>query len=218
MLLICSRGKMSSVRTIERVIDGRQAIGVYRSGRRWSDVPPDDAILLSGSFRPLHRAHRTLLEIALEISGKNLTPCFELSVRNVEKPDIAVAEIQARVAQFDEPNDTVLITRAATFLEKARLMPGSTFVIGYDTAIRLFDDRFYPDSQATSPSVSAMTEFRNLGSSFIVGGRHDEEGSFRTVRDVDVPSGFESLLLEIPEHMFADPISSTQIRQQTTAD
>ncbi len=209
---------MSSVRTIERVVDGDQAIGVYRPGRGWFDVPPPDAIVLSGSFRPLHRAHRTLLKVGLEISGKNLTPCFELSITNVEKPDIAVAELRARIAHFTEPSDTVLITRAATFLEKARLMPGTTFVIGYDTAIRLFDDRFYADSQAASPSMAAMNEFRNLGSSFIVGGRRDAEGRFRTVRDVDVPAGFESLLLEIPEHMFSDPISSTQIRERRTID
>ena len=209
---------MSSVQIIERVIEGDQAIGVYRSGRGWSDVPPVNVIMLSGSFRPLHRGHRTLLNVGLNISGKNLTPCFELSVTNVEKPEIAVAELQTRVAQFTEPDDTVLVTRAATFLEKARLVPGSTFVIGYDTAIRLFDDRFYPDSHADSPSISAMSELRNLGSSFIVGGRRDAEGRFRTVRDVEVPAGFESLLLEIPEHMFSDPISSTQIRERKTVD
>lgn len=209
---------MSSVQIIEQVINGDQAIGVYRSGLGWSDVLPVNAIMLSGSFRPLHRAHRTLLNVGLNISGNNRTPCFELSVTNVEKPDIAVAELQARVAQFTEPNDTVLITRAATFLEKARLMPGSIFVIGYDTAIRLFDDRFYPESQAASPSICAMREFRNLGSSFVVGGRRDAEGRFRTVRDVDVPTGFEALLLEIPEHMFSDPISSTQIRERQTVD
>ena len=209
---------MSGVQIIERVIDGDQAIGVYRSGLGWSAVPPSDAIVLSGSFRPLHRAHRTLLKLGSNLSGNNFTPCFEISVTNVEKPDIAVAELQARVAQFTEPEDIVLVTRAATFLEKARLMPGSIFVIGYDTAIRLFDDRFYSDSQVASPSVSAMGELRNLGSSFIVGGRRDAEGNFRTVRDVGVPAGFESLLLEIPEHMFSDPISSTQIRERKTAE
>lgn len=209
---------MSSVPTIERVVDGDQAVGVYRFQLGWSDVPPANAIVLSGSFRPLHRAHRTLLDVGLDVSGKNLTPCFELSVTNVEKPDIAIADLQERVAQFTEPDDTVLITRAATFLEKARLMPSSTFVIGYDTAIRLFDDRFYAGSRAASPSIAAMSEFRDLGSSFIVGGRRDAEGRFRTVRDVDVPAGFEALLLEIPEHMFSDPISSTQIREQQTVD
>ena len=209
---------MSSVQTIERVVDGDQTVGVYRSRLGWSDAPPANAIVLSGSFRPLHRAHRSLLKIGLEISGKNLTPCFELSITNVEKPEIAVVELQARVAQFTKPDDIVLITRAATFLEKARLMPGTTFVIGYDTAIRLFDDRFYAGSEAASPSIAAMSELRDLGSSFIVGGRRDAEDRFRNVRDVDVPAGFESLLLEIPERMFSDPISSTQIRERRTVD
>lgn len=209
---------MSSSSIVEQVVIGQLALGVYRSQQGWSDVPPVDAIMLSGSFRPLHRAHRALLDVGLKVSGKTLEPCFEISVTNVEKPDIAVAELESRVAQFTESEDIVVVTRAATFLEKARLMPGTTFVIGYDTAIRLFDDRFYDGSYAGSPSIAAMSEVRGLGSSFIVGGRHDTDGSFKTVRDVEVPKGFESLLIEIPERMFADPISSTQIRQGNQID
>ena len=206
---------MSSGSTIERVVSGDLSLGVYRSRSGWSEIPPSDALMLSGSFRPLHRAHRALLGAGLRVSAKDLTPCFEISVRNVEKPDIAIADLEARVAQFTEPNDIVVVTRAATFLEKARLMPGTAFVIGYDTAIRLFDDRFYAGSNVASPSVAAMSEVRELGSSFIVGGRHDADGNFKTARDVEVPEGFGSLLVEVPEAVFLDPISSTQIRRRT---
>ena len=96
-------------------------------------------------------------------------------------------------------------------------MPGTTFVVGYDTAVRLFDDRFYEDTGDGSPTRAAMTELRDLGSSFIVGGRHDDEGNFKTVRDMVIPSGFEGLLIEIPEHRFSDPISSTQLRSSQTS-
>ena len=204
---------MSNASPIERVMSGVLPLAVYRPERGWSFAPLSNAILLAGSFRPLHRAHRTLLDAGLRVSGKDLNPCFEISISNVEKPDIASAELQDRVSQFQRPSDAIVITRAATFLEKARLMPGTTFVIGYDTAIRLFDDRFYDEAGTSSPSVAAMNEIRDLGSSFIVGGRHDGNGTFKTIRNMWIPSGFEHMLIEIPEQMFSDPISSTQIRR-----
>lgn len=97
-------------------------------------------------------------------------------------------------------------------------MPGATFVVGYDTAVRLFDDRFYEDTGDGSPTMVAMTELRDLGSSFIVGGRHDAQGNFKTVGDLDIPAGLRKLLVEIPEEMFSDPISSTQLRSSQASD
>ena len=203
---------MSNASYIEDVVAGKRPLAVYRANQDWSQTMPNDAIMLAGSFRPLHRAHRALLEAGLSLAGTALTPCFEISVRNVEKPEITTADLDERVQQFQEPGDIVVITRAATFLEKARLMPGITFVIGYDTAVRLFDDRFYAGTESLKPSLDAMSELRDLGSRFVVGGRHDADGTFKTIRDVAIPQGFEGLLTEIPEKQFSDPISSTQLR------
>ncbi len=209
---------MSNASYIEDVVGGKRPLAVYRVDRGWSQTPLNDAIMLAGSFRPLHRAHRALLEVGLSIAGKLLIPCFEISVRNVEKPEIATSDLERRVQQFREPGDIVVITRAATFLEKARLMPGTTFVIGYDTAVRLFDDRFYADTGSPTPSLEAMSELRDLGSRFIVGGRQGADGTFNTVRDMFIPPGFEDLLIEIPEEEFSDPISSTQLRSSLNPD
>ena len=210
--------KMSNASHIEAVITGKKPLAVYRVNHGWSATPPNEAIMLAGSFRPLHRAHRALLETGLSIAGKRLTPCFEISISNVEKPNIAANDLERRLQQFQQSGDIVVITRAATFLEKARLMPGTTFVIGYDTAIRLFDDRFYADTETSTPSLDAMSELRDLGSRFIVGGRHDADGTFKTIRDMMIPTGFKALLIEIPEHKFSDPISSTQLRSSQTSD
>ena len=150
-----------------------------------------------------------------KLRGKRLKPCFEISIRNVEKPEIATSDLERRLEQFQCDDDTLVITRAATFVEKARLMPGTTFAIGFDTAVRLFDDRFYDASDCGSPTIVAMNELRSLDSSFVVGGRHDDDGIFRTASDLAIPEGFETLLLEIPEEKFSDPISSTDIRRSS---
>ena len=209
---------MSNASYIEDVVAGKRPLAVYRVNHGWSQTTPNDAVMLAGSFRPLHRAHRALLETGLSMAGKALTPCFEISVRNVEKPEIATSDLEERVEQFQEAGDIVVITRAATFLEKARLMPGTTFVIGYDTAVRLFDDRFYAGTNSLTPSLDAMSELRDLGSRFIVGGRHGTDGTFKTICDMVIPPGFEGLLIEIPERIFSDPISSTQLRSSQISD
>ncbi len=204
---------MSIEHNIDNIVEGRADLLVFNPRSRWCDVPPENAIVLAGSFRPLHRAHRALLETAMRVDGGDLTPCFEISVRNVEKPDIDASEILKRLAQFDVPTDTVLITNAATFPEKASLLLNPKFVIGYDTAVRLFEDRFYERSNAASPTLEALEKLKAAGAHFYVGGRHDQQGGFKTVRDINVPDGYSGLLTEIPETLFSDPISSTQLRE-----
>ncbi len=209
--------KLSNESLIEAVIRGEHQFGVFRPTVGWSEEPIANALLLAGSFRPLHRGHRALLKAGWEITGERLNPCFEISIRNVEKPEIATSDLARRLEQFQCPDDTIVITRAATFVEKARLLPGATFAIGYDTAVRLFDDRFYDSSDSGSPTVAALNELRSLGSSFVVGGRHEADGIFRTVSDLAIPDGLETLLLEIPEAKFSDPISSSDIRRSPGA-
>ena len=198
---------------IEGVVNAQRQLAVFSVRSGWTNEPPNDAVMLAGSFRPLHRAHRDLLKAGWEITGERLTPCFEISIQNVEKPEIAASDLTLRLDQFKCEDDIVVITHAATFVEKARLMPGTIFAIGYDTAVRLFDDSFYASAVKGSPAIAALEELRDLGSSFVVGGRHDEDGDFKTFHDLSIPRGLESLFVEIPEWRFADPISSTELRR-----
>ena len=175
---------------------------------------PECPIVLSGSFRPLHRAHRQLLEVGARYSdrAKDAPKCFELSVANVEKPAIAAAEISERVAQFQQADDVVILTREATFAGKAEVLPGAAFVIGYDTAVRLFDDRFYPSVPGGSGTEDALRAIRRMGCDFVVGGRHDAGGNFLTWEDYPCPDEFRSMFTSIPASEFCDAISSSQIR------
>lgn len=208
------------MRHIDELLARKRDIAVYTHRDGWLDKlqSPERAVVLAGSFRPLHRAHRTLLSVATDIAGNDTLPCFEISLHNVEKATIAKDDLIERIAQFSHCSDVVILTCAATFLEKARLMPGATFAIGYDTAIRLFDDRFYQASNdAVSPSLRAMSEIRSLGCRFIVGGRHDAGGEFKTLHDIDFPHQLSDMLTAIPQNDFADPISSTHIRRSKSA-
>ena len=180
--------------------------------------------LLPGSFSPLHSGHRGLAQAAEVALGER--PAFEISVVNVDKPPLDPAEIERRLAQFDA-GETVVLTTAETFFKKARLFPGRTFVIGWDTAIRLVAPRYYRREAAgreaagnrivnpETAMLAALAEMWTAGARFLVAGRREGD-EFHALDDVPVPTGFESIFSSIPEVEFRDDISSSELRERET--
>ncbi len=162
--------------------------------------------ILSGSFNPLHEGHEAMADAASRILGGPVA--FELSVANADKPPLEAEEVRRRVAQFAGKGDIVL-TRVPVFYEKATLLPGSTFIIGVDTAVRLFDPRYYGNS--TAQMLLAFEQMRRRGCNFLVAGRVNDD-TFQTLADVPVPHGIASMFTAIPESAFREDISSTQLR------
>jgi hypothetical protein len=165
--------------------------------------------LLPGAFNPVHTGHVLLARIAEEIRQRPLA--FELSVTNVDKPPLAGSTVTQRLAQFAWKS-SVELTRAPTFLEKSRLFPGATFVIGADTAERLVAPRYYGDDEARMHL--ALEEIGGYGGSFLVAVRVDAAGRLRTLNDIPVPRRYTDLFTEIPPDRFRIDISSSEIRAQ----
>ncbi len=191
---------------LSRLLSGEvNSVLVETDGRMAVEAAVDGA-LLPGSFSPFHDGHRELARIAGEMLGTQV--CFEISVVNVDKPPLAKEEVERRLVQFLGQNRVVL-TRAETFRKKAGLFPGITFVIGWDTAVRLVAPRYYGGE--TSAMLTALAEMWATGCRFLVAGREDN-GAFYTLDDVEVPQGFSPLFQEIPESRFRKDISSTALR------
>jgi hypothetical protein len=119
----------------------------------------------------------------------------EISVTNVDKPPLAGETVRHRLAQFAWKSP-VELTRAPTFLEKSRLFPGTTFVIGADTAERLVAPKYYGDDELRMHV--ALEEIANSGSSFLVAVRIDAAGRVRALNDIPVPRRYADLFTEIP--------------------
>lgn len=179
---------------------------VHGDGRQIADET-FRGVVLSGSFNPLHDGHESLAKAASKIVGSPVS--YEISVTNVDKPPLSDDEIRRRLTQFSE-DDTVILTRATVFYKKADLLPGCTFVIGVDTAERLFDPLYYDGSMGRM--LHAMQRLQQNECRFLVAGRLDGE-VFRTLSDIRVPDGFEHMFKEIPESDFRMDISSTELRQ-----
>ncbi len=179
-------------------------------------VGAERGLMLPGSFNPAHKGHFGMLQAAEQLTG--LRGIFELSAANVDKPDIPEEEILRRAAQLrDSP---VALTRAARFTQKATLFPGTTFVLGHDTAVRLID---YAEG-------GEWDLFQTLETSFLVAGRifqpleneavletrsaASRRSRFQGLETLELPSGFESLFESIPESVFREDISSTELRKR----
>jgi nicotinic acid mononucleotide adenylyltransferase len=197
----------TNVDTIDQLLAGEvDRVTVQPDGQMMLSAP-SPPVLLPGSFNPLHAGHVLLARIAEEL--RQQPAAFEISVTNVDKPPLSAETVRQRLAQFAWKSP-VELTRAPTFLEKSRLFPGTTFVIGADTAERLIAPRYYGDDELKMHL--ALEEIANSGCTFLVAVRIDAAGRVCALNDIQVPRRHAHLFTEIPEHRFRFDTSSSEIR------
>ncbi len=195
--------------SLSKLLDGEiDSLLVYGPGAMIAGVRPRAAILC-GSFNPLHSGHMRLASAASRLTG--LPALFELSIGNVDKPFLEKGETERRLRQFDDFCLRAALSREPLFRDKARLYPGSVFVIGYDTAARLVDPAYYRNDRGLM--LEAFETIRNQGCHFLVAGR-TIEGRFHTLCDLPIPEGVQDLIDGIPENVFRLDLSSTELRQR----
>jgi hypothetical protein len=204
---------VTAVDTIDQLLAGElDRVTVHPDGQIMPSAP-QPVVLFPGSFNPMHEGHVLLARVAEELRQQPLA--FEISVTNVDKLPLAGETVRGRLAQFAWKSP-VELTRAPTFLEKSRLFPSTTFVIGADTAERLVAPKYYGDDE--SRMHMALEEIANSGASFLVAVRIDAVGRVRVLNDIAVPRRYADLFTEIPEHHFRVDISSSEIRARRSAD
>lgn len=164
-------------------------------------------LLFPGSFHPYHQGHRRMAQVARARLGRPVE--FEIAALNVDKPPLDFIEMRNRASQFGllEP---LWFTRAARFVEKADLFPGSTFVVGTDTLRRIADSHYYSDDPAAVDRAVEHLAGRNCR--FLVFGRRSDD-RFLTLADLPLPPHLRSLCEEIAEADFREDVSSTELRR-----
>ena len=113
------------------------------------------------------------------------------------------------------PDRVVWLTRAPTFVEKARLLPGTTFIVGTDTVRRIADARYYGNDPAACHA--ALLKIAARGCRFLVFGRNMGPG-FVGLHQLDLPDPLRSLCQSVGEDVFREDVSSTEIRRGRLAE
>ena len=163
----------------------------------------NNSIILSGSFNPLHEGHIELLKASSKEFKKN--PLYEISIKNVDKSKINFNDLINRINQFKSLGKLV-VTNSAKFEEKSNIFKKSIFVIGYDTALRLVDDKYYDDDFRKSLKI---IEKNNC--SFLVSGRFINK-KYKKPNNINFEE-YDYLFKILSEEKFRIDISSTELRR-----
>ena len=151
---------------------------------------PVPEAIFPGSWNPLTKDHMYMCTIAEAFCDS--TVYFECSLENVNHPTLDFVTAETIIKQFEKMH--LVVTSAPTFIEKAKLFPGTTFVVGIDTWLKIIDPSYYQ-----MPLSELLRQFKQYDVDFLVFGRKQGKDFITLSKDISY-----GLATKVPQHLFCD--------------
>lgn len=111
-------------------------------------------LIYPGSFNPLHSQHVAIMLHAMKHYGIKshininckpdvLSPVFEISKSNCDKPDVTDEDLIERIKTITSTNFNVVVTRTPKFSQKNHTFNHSRYILGLDTFLRMIDIKYH---------------------------------------------------------------------------
>jgi PncC family amidohydrolase len=198
---------------------------VLSAKRSWAQLGDGDVqTVFPGSFDPWHAGHVAMAHYVEDKYGHG--PFYELSINNVDKTQVQQYAARIRTLPFCFL-EKLIISQAATFVEKARLYGGVQFITGVDTIARIGDSRYYGGKEDAAGSDEqrdlALQELSDRGCRFIVFGREmsndfqtgaGDVKIYRELEQLELPPLLQQMCVGVPESEFRYDQSSRDLRQR----
>lgn len=147
-----------------------------RRRAKLTDLDLADIAFLPASLNPPHQGHARMADV-VERSRPGRRVVYSVTADSVHKPSLTVQQMLDRVAQVRRQNwendfagRTVVFTEGdPLFIDKARRWPGTEFVVGADTVLRMLDPKWGPDPERL------LHDLQGLGVKLLVFGRQVED-------------------------------------------
>ena len=198
---------------------------VMSAKKSWAQLGDGDVqTVFPGSFDPWHAGHVAMAHYVEDKYGHG--PFYELSINNVDKTQVHQNAARIRTLPFCF-SEKLIISQAATFVEKARLYGGVQFITGVDTIARIGDSRYYGGKENAAGSDEqrdlALQELSDRGCRFIVFGREmsndfqtgaGDAKIYRELEQLELPPLLQQMCDGVPESEFRYDQSSRDLRQR----
>jgi len=197
---------------------------VLSAKRSWFKLGDGDLqTVFPGSFDPWHAGHGAMAQYVEDKYGH--VPFYELSINNVDKTQLQRCSARIRALPFCF-SGKLIISQAATFVEKARLFGGVKFMTGVDTIARIGSSRYYGDDKENAAGSdaqrdTALQELSDRGCRFIVFGREmstdfqtgaEDVKIYKELAQLKLPPLLQQMCEGVPKSEFRYDQSSRDLR------